>query len=115
MGITVKFDRNATVMRLENASKSAIFLTATQALKDSNYYCKMQSGDLINSSIRSSDLANGLLIWDTVYAQMQYYLDSTWKNTNPNAQKMWAHKAYSVNKDKWQEIMQAEFKRSASK
>ncbi len=115
MAVTVKFDKNAVKMRLLGATKKAIIATSTQALKDSNYYCKEDQEGLINSSITHSDFEKGLLIWKTPYAKMQYYLDSASKDKNPNAQKMWAHKAHSVHGKEWLETMCKEFKKGARK
>lgn len=103
----VTFDRNATKLRLQAANQKATFATATQALKDCNYYCKEDQEGLINSSISSSDLDNGLLIWNKPYAKMQYYLDSTSLDPNKNARKMWAHHAHSVHGEQWQAVYQA--------
>lgn len=113
MSVKFTFDKNKVMARLINASEKGIFATSTQALKDSNYYVKKDVGDLEGSAIIASNLEKGLLIWDEPYAKMQYYLDSASKDPNPNARKMWAHYAYSVHKDTWLAVMQAEFKRQA--
>lgn len=68
--------------------KKAQYAMSQQALKDFNYYCKQDQDGLISSSIMHSDLENGVLIWKTPYAKKQYYLDSSCKDKNPNAQKI---------------------------
>ncbi len=90
--------------------KKAQYAISQQALKDCNYYCKQDNGDLISSSIMHSDLENGILKWQKPYARMQYYLDSASEVPNANAQKMWAHKAGSEHKEDWLAIYDKVFK-----
>lgn len=90
--------------------KKAQYAMSQQALKDCNYYCKQDQDGLISSSIMHSDLDNGVLIWKTPYAKKQYYLDSACKDKNPNAQKMWAHKAGFEHKEDWMAIYDKVFK-----
>lgn len=90
--------------------KKAQYAMSQQALKDCNYYCKQDQDGLINSSIVHSDLENGVLIWKTPYARKQYYLDSACKDKNPNAKKMWAHKAGSEHKEDWLTLYAKSFK-----
>ena len=106
----VTIDIRAVRSRIDNASSKALFITSQQALKDCNYYCKQDQSGLINSSITHSDFENGKLIWKTPYAKRQYYLDAVNKDKNPNACKMWAHKAKAVHSKEWNKIMQAAFK-----
>ncbi|MEG1075367.1 MAG: minor capsid protein, partial [Ruthenibacterium sp.] len=52
----------------------AMPILAQQILMDCNYFCKQDQGMLIDSSIMMTDFEAGDLIWDTVYANRQYWL-----------------------------------------
>lgn len=112
--VRVNLDISAVTARMTNASQQAIHATSQQALKDCNYYCKQDQGTLISSSQTNSDLENGKLIWKTPYARKQYYLKSTSKDINSNAEWMWAHKAKSVHNEDWKAVFQAALKQFAS-
>lgn len=76
-----------------------------QALKDANYFCKEDSGVLIDSS-RFEKTADGVaLIWNTPYAKRQYYTGQPSPDKNPNASMMWAHKGYQMGKAVYQKIL----------
>ena len=106
MGVKITFDKSNLSMRIKGASKKSQKVVANELLKDSNYYAKKDSGELIESSIRASKLEEGLLIWDTPYAKKQYYTGKASKDSNPNATTMWAHKAIMENKKKYVKIAQ---------
>lgn len=106
MAVRVTFKLLETKRKIQKATKLGLFAASTQALKDSNFYAKQDSGKMIASSIRASDLKEGKLIWDTPYARRQYYLDATSKDTNPNAQKMWAEVAAKRHGKQWKAILQ---------
>lgn len=79
---------------------------SAQILKDCNEFCKHDQGELESSSLTKSDLKHGELIWDTVYAQMQYYLESASHDVNPKACRMWCEKAFSVYGQDWEAMLQ---------
>ncbi len=106
MSVTTNFDRQMTLVRLARATDNAIKDVSKQVLKDCNYYCKQDQGVLVESSETHSYLEKGLLIWQEPYARKQYYLRTTSKQPNINAEWMWCHKAKSVNKEEWQRVMQ---------
>lgn len=111
MSVTVDFDFLGISDRVEAANDLAIVALSQQALQDCNYYCKEDVGILIDSSINNSDFENGLLVWDTLYAAKQYYLEAAYKDKNPNAQMMWAHKAKDVHCDEWLQVYKNTFRR----
>lgn len=84
----------------------ALPILSQQILQDCNYFCKQDQGGLIASSLTKSDLKHGELIWDTVYAVMQYYLGAASHEKNPNATKMWCEKAYSRFGREWEALLQ---------
>lgn len=114
MRVTVTFDKEAVKMRLKAANGKALCITSEQALEDCNYYCKEDQEGLINSSLTASEPEKVKLVWEEPYARKQYYLDSASHDKNPNAQKMWAHKAHSVHGKKWLEIFRKAFKKEAA-
>ncbi len=115
MNANFKFDRHATIARLITAKNKAITAVSEKALKDSNKYCKFDQGELMDSAIKSSKPEEGLLIWDSVYAKRQYYLDTANTEENENAQKMWAHVAHDKHGKEWKVKAQEEFERQAKK
>ena len=92
--------------QIQSDLRAATQILSMQVLIDCNYYCKQDQGGLISSSITASDLDHGELIWDTVYAVMQYYLDATCKDVNNHATKMWCEKAFSVHGPEWEQMLQ---------
>ncbi len=106
MAVRVEFNKEAVRLRVRAASEKATFAMATQALKDSNSYAKLDQGQLIDSSIIASDLAGGFLVWDTPYAKKQYYTGNPSKDVNPSASLMWAHKARAQYGEVWRKIGQ---------
>lgn len=111
MGIIVKFDKSAAIARIKAANGKALTITTEQALKDCNYYCKQDQSGLINSSITASEPEKGVMKWHTPYARRQYYLKSTSKDVNSNAEWMWAHKAQSMHGKEWLKTYQNAIKK----
>ena len=107
----VVFDVGANSARLEGAVAQATHITAQQALKDCNYFCKQDQSTLVDSSITHSRLEDGKLIWHTPYARKQYYLRATRLEVNANARFMWAHYAATKHKDDWLAVFRAAFAR----
>ena len=78
-----------------------------QVLKDSNFYAPLDTSELINSSIRASQIGNGLIIWDTKYARINYYgADRNFsKDKNPNATYAWYEAAKANHLQDWVSIV----------
>ena len=76
------------------------------ALEDCNKFCKLDTGELRDSSYKASDLPAGRLVWNTKYARHAYYLGEADRFKNPLASRLWAHKAAALYKDKWFKITQ---------
>lgn len=103
--LRVRFNKKKVEARLSGICKKGTFILATELLKDANYYARMQSGELIRSSLRASEPEKGILRWDTPYARRVYYVGSPNAFTNPNASLMWAHRASKENRRKYLEII----------
>lgn len=102
----VEFDIRSSVTRadVERATQSAIAATSQQALKDCNFYCKQDTGALIQSSLIHSDIDGGVLKWVTPYAEFQYTFPPARKDKNPNASPEWCNVAETNHKDEWDRV-----------
>ena len=65
--VRVEVDIRSQITRsdVERATQAAIAMTSEQALKDCNFYCKQDTGALIQSSLIHSDIDGGVLKWVT--------------------------------------------------
>lgn len=107
MSAQVTLNTAAVLKRLEGIAKDIMVpLVANELLKDANYYCREDSGTLIDSSAIASRIKDGVLVWDTPYAKRVYYTGTPSTDRNSNASLMWAQKAASENRDKYQQMMQ---------
>lgn len=70
-------------------SEKARYLLSSQILADANRHARMDTGELIRSSQRASNLTKGELVWDTDYAKKVYYTGKPSHDANPDAQLMW--------------------------
>lgn len=111
MSVTFKFDTAGILDSIEHANREAIAETAFEIREDSNYYCKQDQNMLIASS-QNSDLESGVIVWNTPYAQRQYYLENANTDRNPNAQMMWAHKAKDIHMEEWLKTYQQAFNKA---
>ncbi len=102
-----EFNSAGVKARAEAAAREATPIITNELIKDGNYYCKEDTGELERSAIRASIPEQGLAIWDTPYAKKQYYTGRPSLDRNPNAATMWAHKAIRTFKAKYQRIAQA--------
>ena len=121
--VRVSFDKKSVKTRIKAANDKALFITAEQALKDSNMYCPVDQNDLAKSAVTHSQLKKGVLIWSNPYARYQYYgvvmvgrapkvaTNTPLKYTNPKAHKMWAHYARAKHGDDWKQVYQKSLKK----
>ena len=120
--VKITFDKKSVKTRIKGANEKALFITAQQALKDSNQYCPKDQNDLIKSSEAHSNLKKGILIWSNPYARYQYYgvvmvgrapkvaTNTPLKYTKAGAQKMWAHYARAKHGEDWEKTYQKALK-----
>lgn len=101
VNVRVEFDDKKLTRKIEKASEAALPIVMNEALKDANAYARMDTGEMIRSSIRASEPEKGRLVWDTPYARKVYYAGSPAHDSNPNARLLWAHFAYTQNRDKY--------------
>ena len=105
--VTVKFDKQWLVESIRSNMKGGIEKVANEALKDANFYARLDSGEMIRSSIRASQPEKGTLVWDTPYARRVYYAGHPSLESNPNASLLWAHKGWTENRDRYLKMLAA--------
>lgn len=105
-GVKVTLNKLAVKSRIHDLTEKGTFIISNEFLKDANYYCREDSGELERSAIRASQPEKGLLIWDTPYAKRTYYIGHPAKDKNPNASLMWAEIAATQNRDKYRRMLQ---------
>lgn len=115
MNVKININSAAVKAKFTEKAHDALELMKTQVLKDCNYYAPKDQSILINSSlIHSEVIDNSLhLRWETPYACYQYYgISNSGKPLvyshvlNPNACKMWAHKAEATKGEQWRRQLQ---------
>lgn len=115
MGATVKVTTNkeAWEKAVNSASDKMLSILGQQMLNDSLRYTPKQEGALRDSG--TIDKVNGevSLVWDTPYAQAQWFGISnggTIKNySTPGTTKMWVEAARAKHGDDWEQVAQNAF------
>lgn len=109
----VVFDVNMALYKktLEMASAEGTIAVAEQAKTDSNYFVRVDQGQLKESADARRDGNNAELTYNTDYAAPVYYTGKPSHDVNPNATLMWIEAAYRKFKDDWNAIMQKAFNR----
>ncbi len=115
MNVKISINSASVKARFTEKAHDALELMKTQVLKDCNYYTPKDQSVLINSSLIHSEVIDNSLYlrWETPYARYQYYGVSQSGNPlvyshdkNPNACKMWAHKAEATKGEQWRRQLQ---------
>ena len=86
----------------------------TLILQDSNYFIPIKTHTMENSSIESTKIGTGEIVWRTDYARRQYYgvnFDHS-KQLNPNACAKWFEAAKARWLEKWVRFVNERIKRS---
>ena len=104
MRVEVDIRSSVTGADVSQATRKAIAMTSEQALKDCNYYCKQDTGALIQSSLIHSDIDGGVRKWVTPYAVPQYTFPSARRDKNPHASPEWCAVAEANHKDQWERV-----------
>jgi hypothetical protein len=100
--MTVNLNANVIYEKIDGRIKKIQSMVDLRVMKDSNYYCPMDTGTLQDSVILSYKEGSGVLTWDTEYAKSQYYgLANKSKDDNPNAVMKWFEVAKTRNINKW--------------
>ena len=91
--VTLVNNADKFVTKFEALREKASYLLSSQILADSNKHARMDTGEMIMSSLRASDLPKGTLVWDTPYAKRVYYTGVPSTDRNPDAELMWVQVA----------------------
>lgn len=111
--IRVKVDLKRVKPKIKKATKLAQIAIDEQVLKDTNDFAPFDTGNLINSSLRSSMIGQGRLVWDTPYARRLYYNPqyNFSKDQNPKAGGLWFERAKAKHRRQWAETAQEAIER----
>lgn len=73
-----------------------------QVLKDCAPYVPRDTGNLVDSGTRATDIGSGEVVWDAPYADKQYYTaPNKAHDRHPLAVMQWFEAAKAVRKDAW--------------
>lgn len=106
MKVKLRFPTGKINKKLAAITEKAQKIVDAQVLKDSNYFCKEDTGDLIRSG---NNPKPGIVEWDESYARKQYYLLAASTDKNPNAVYKWFEKAKSLHMETWVKAAQGEY------
>lgn len=103
MPVKINIDRAKVLAKLDiGEDKTKMKILSEEILADCNEYCKMDTGNLIDSSLILSQLDQGVLIWGTPYARRQYYeIRTASADKNPMATWRWAEAAKNARAGRW--------------
>lgn len=111
-GMNIKVDVNESLIRqkINNSVDATQKVLDSQVLKDSNYYCPMDTSSLQKSAIQHTVIGSGKVVWQTPYARKQYYdYPNKSHQKNPNATMKWFESAKAKNLNNWLRIANGEF------
>ena len=93
--LKVEFDKGATKAELSQRWKRGLMVATSELRRYSNQYVRWLSGTMMKSSFIHSDLRKGLVVYDTPYAHLAYYNETSHVTTdhNPNARPKWGEYA----------------------
>ena len=107
MPVKINIDKAKVLAKIDLSDPHKMKMLAEEILADCNEYCKMDTGNLIDSSLILSQLDKGILIWGTPYAARQYYqIRTASTDKNPMATWRWAEVAKNKQLDHWIELTQ---------
>ena len=107
--IQIDFNARDVMARSRTGCDAAQFDVANQVLIDSNFYCKRDTGMLIESAIINSLPEQGIVQWVTPYAAMQYSNPATRTEINPNAAPEWFDVAKRNHCRQWIDVYRASY------
>jgi hypothetical protein len=105
--VKANFNDAATKARISAAIHKAQMKLDAQVLADSNYFIPIKTHTMENSSIESTKIGTGVIVWCTNYARRQYYgldFDHS-KQSNPNACAKWFEAAKSRKMEQWRKLI----------
>ena len=106
MSATFKGDWGA----IENQIEKALNPLSVQIAKDSNKYVMKDTGATESSVWSASKFPDGLIVWDTEYADNAYLVKSALLNHNPMATTQWFLTAKANHLAQWLEFAEQKIK-----
>ena len=111
METKITFDTEQVTKKINDRMSIAQKKLDAQVMKDSNYYCPMDTGDL-QRSVLGSVIGSGLLVWSKEYAKKMYNFGGKLsKENNPNASIKWFEVAKSRKLASWKNLVENEIKK----
>lgn len=112
MDIRIEINWNSISNRIGEGLIAAQVVLDEQVLKDSNSFAPQDTGNLIESGIRSSAFGSGRVEWDTPYARKLYYNPqyNFSKDRNPQAGGLWFERAKAARKLTWGQMLMDTFR-----
>lgn len=111
--VEINIDEERINTKINNGVEAAQKRLDSQVLKDSNYYCPLDSSMLQKSAITHTVIGSGLIVWRTPYAREQYYnKPNKSHDKNPNASCKWFELAKAKQVKLWEKIADAEFSKN---
>lgn len=100
--VQVHFNPVSTYARISsNVSRAQAWLD-NEVLKDATPFVPRLSGELERSGIAGTKIGRGELVYNKVYAAVQYYGSFTHSTqAHPAATRLWFETAKAINKAKW--------------
>ena len=99
MPLKISIDPNKVGLNVMDAWKKGLAVLSEEILADCNQCCKVDNTGLRSSAEQHSRPAEGILIWDTVYAKRQYYEIKT--ALTPGTTWKWCETAKLKHKSEW--------------
>ncbi|MGN0553176.1 MAG: minor capsid protein [Oscillospiraceae bacterium] len=101
VNVRLDFDTERIMAKIEESRREADFALGNQVLKDSNIYCKEDTGTLKRSAIVNSSDDLTTVQWVEPYAATQYELPAAVPDPNPLASSKWFEKAKDAYLPDW--------------
>lgn len=106
----VEFNSTKIAARLEGVIEKRQMKLDSEVLKDSNYFCPIDTSIMHDSGIINTVLGSGVVQWKADYVRKQYYLGEKVSPSqikyshNKNAQPKWFEAAKARHLKKWEKI-----------
>ena len=102
MPVKIDIDRRRVLAKIDLSEPAKMKMLSEEILADCNEYCKMDTGNLIASSLIHSQLEQGVLVWATPYAKKQYWMVRR-ASTDKHSLATWRWCEYAKNArlDRW--------------
>ena len=108
--MTVEFNSTKIAARLEGVIEKRQMKLDSEVLKDSDYFCPINTSIMQKSGRLNTVLGSGVVQWKTPYVRKQYYLGEKVSPSqikyshNKNAQPKWFEAAKVRHLKKWEKI-----------